>query len=155
MEWTTVISLVLFGLLLIVVEIVFVPGTTLVGVAGFVFLLIGIAFSFHYFGRETGWATLGTSSVVAGLFLYFAFKSNVWGRFALKASIDSKVNEVETGKFTVGLEGVAHSALRPGGKAEFANVMVEVRTLGEYVESGSRVRITKVSSNQIIVESIN
>jgi membrane-bound ClpP family serine protease len=155
MEWATVISLILFGLVLIVVEVIFVPGTTLVGVAGFVFLVIGVALSFRYFGREMGWTTVGGSAVVSGLIVYYAFKANVWGKFALKTSIDSRVNEVQQDKFKVGTEGIAVSALRPIGKADFNDALAEVKTLGEYVESGARIRIIKVSSNQIIVESIN
>src|SRR5438045_1136748 len=58
-EWLTVISLIFFGLALLVVEIIFVPGTTLVGVIGFVFLLIGVGMSFKYFGSEAGWVTVG------------------------------------------------------------------------------------------------
>ena len=41
-EWMTVISLILFGLALLVAEIIFVPGTTLVGLFGFVFLVVEI-----------------------------------------------------------------------------------------------------------------
>ena len=65
------------------------------------------------------------------------------------------LNEVQQDKFKVGTEGIAVSALRPIGKADFSDALAEVKTLGEYVESGARIRIIKVSSNQIIVESIN
>jgi membrane-bound ClpP family serine protease len=154
-EWITVLSLILFGLILIVVEILFVPGTTLVGVLGFLFLLFGIGYSYSYFGSETGWITLGATGVASGLILYFAFKANVWGRFALKTSINSKVNEGEVDLLVVGEEGIAISALRPVGKAELGKRLYEVKTNGEYVDSGSRVRITKIFMNQIIVEPIN
>ncbi|MEY4930720.1 MAG: hypothetical protein RI909_1444 [Bacteroidota bacterium] len=154
-EWITVISLILFGLFLITAEIIFVPGTTLVGIVGFVFLLLGIGFSFNYFGSETGWITVGVSSVASGLILYYSFKANVWSRFSLKSSIDSKVNEGELDSLTVGLEGQAVSALRPIGKAEIENKMYEVKTLGEYLDSGSKIRVIKIVSNQIIVEPIN
>jgi membrane-bound ClpP family serine protease len=154
-EWITVLSLILFGLILIVVEILFVPGTTLVGVLGFLFLLFGIGYSFSYFGSETGWITLGATGVASGLILYFAFKANVWGRFALKSSITSKVNEGEVDLLVVGEEGTAISALRPVGKAELGKRLYEVKTNGEYVDSGCRVRITKIFMNQIIVEPIN
>lgn len=154
-DWITVISLILFGLFLVVAEIIFVPGTTLVGIVGFVFLIMGIGFSFNYFGNETGWVTVGVTSVVSGLILYYSFKSNVWSRFSLKSSINSKVNEGELDSLTVGAEGHAVSALRPVGKAEIENKMYEVKTLGEYLDSGSKIRIIKIVSNQIIVEPIN
>lgn len=155
MELTIVLSLILFGLLLIVVEIMFVPGTTLVGVAGFVFLAIGVGLSFRYYGNEMGWTVLGGAAVVSGLLFYVAFKTNVWGRFALKSAMRGKVNEGELDQFKAGQEGVALSALRPVGKAELGARTVEVKTLGAYVDSGTRIRIIQVLSNQIIVEPIN
>ncbi len=154
-EWITVISLILFGLFLIIAEIIFVPGTTLVGILGFIFLLLGVGLSFNYFGSETGWTTVGVSAVASGLILYYSFKANIWGRFSLKSSIESKVNEGEVDSLTVGTEGLTVSALRPVGKATLGEKMYEVKTLGEYLDSGSRVRVIKIVMNQIIVEPIN
>jgi membrane-bound ClpP family serine protease len=154
-EWTTVISLILFGLALIVVEIIFVPGTTLVGVLGFVFLILGVGLSFRYFGAETGWITVGSTAVASGVILYYSFSANVWGKFSLKSKSDSKVNEGELDQLQVGAEGQTISTLRPVGKAELNNKTFEVKTLGEYLESGKRVRVIKILSNQIFVEPIN
>jgi len=47
------------------------------------------------------------------------------------------------------------SALRPSGKAELKDKTFEVRTQGAYVDSGTRIRIIKILSNQIIVEPIS
>ena len=154
MEWTIVVSLVTIGLVLLLVEILFVPGTTLVGIIGFIVLGIGVGLSFKYFGSDTGWLTLGTTAVAAGLTLYVSFRSNLWSRFALKSSIDSKVNEDPTG-INIGDEGVTLSALRPIGKAEISKRTFEVKTLGSYVDAGKRVRIIQISTNQIFVEPIS
>jgi len=155
MEWATILTLIFFGLVLVIVEIIFVPGTTVVGLAGFVFMVLGVWFAFSNFGREAGWITLGGTTVASGLLLYLSFKSNVWGRFALKSAMQSKVNESVPRHFEIGQEGVATSALRPIGKAEVSNQTVEVKTLGGYIETGTRIRIVKVLPNQIIVEQIN
>ncbi len=154
-EWITVISLILFGLTLVVAEIIFVPGTTLVGLFGLVFLVVGVSLSFNYFGREIGWITVGGAAVSSGFIVYFAFKANLWGRFSLKSSNDSKVNEGKLDGLTLGEEGVAMSALRPSGKAELKDKTFEVRTQGAYVDSGTKIRIIKILSNQIIVEPIS
>lgn len=151
-EWITVISLIAFGLALIVAEIIFVPGTTLVGVLGFAFLIVGVGLSFNYFGSNTGWITVGATTVASGSVLYYSFKANVWKGFALKSSIQSKVNEGELEGLTTGQEGIALSALRPVGKAEMGNKIYEVKTLGGYVTSGTKIRIIQILSNQIIVE---
>jgi membrane-bound ClpP family serine protease len=154
-ELSTVISLLVFGLVLVMVEVVFVPGTTLVGVIGFCFLMVGVWLSFNYFGGEVGWVVLGSTSVVCGGLLYFSFTTNVWKRFSLKSSITSKVNEGELDHLKVGMEGQTISALRPMGKAELNDKIVEVKTNGDYLESGTRIRIMKIISNQIIVEPTN
>ncbi len=153
-EWTIVLSFITFGLLLLIVEVLFIPGTTLVGVGGVACILIGIALSFRYFGNETGWLTLaGAMSASGGLF-YLAFRTKAWNRFTLTTSIDSRANEIGHLKFTLGMEGKALSALRPSGKGEFGTEIAEVRTLGEYVDSGAAIRIIRILPNQIIVEII-
>jgi membrane-bound ClpP family serine protease len=153
-DWMIVLSLTFFGLALLIIEIIFVPGTTVVGLLGFLFMAIGVGLSFKYFGSEVGWTTVGGTAVASGVLLYFSFKSNLWGRFALKTTSEGKLNEGEMDQLAPGQEGVAVSALRPVGKAELNSRMVEVKTLGEYVDSGTRIRIIKILSNQIIVESI-
>jgi membrane-bound ClpP family serine protease len=153
-DWMIVLSLTFFGLALLIVEIIFVPGTTVVGLIGFLFMAIGVGLSFKYFGSEIGWTTVGGTGVASGALFYLAFKSNLWGRFALKTSSEGKLNEGEMDHLAPGQEGIAVSALRPVGKAEVNSKMVEVKTLGEYVDSGTKIRIIKILSNQIIVESV-
>jgi len=154
-EWSTVLSLIGFGLFLVVAEIIFVPGTTIVGVTGFCFLMVGVGLSFKYFGAEVGWVMLASSAIACGGLLYFSFTTDVWKRFALKSAIKSKVNEGELDRLQIGMEGQTISALRPIGKAELNNQTVEVKTNGDYLDSGSKIRIIKIVSNQIIVEPIN
>jgi membrane-bound ClpP family serine protease len=153
-DWLIVLSLTLFGLALLIIEIIFVPGTTVVGLIGFLFMAIGVGLSFKYFGSEIGWASVGGTAIASAALLYLAFKSNLWGHFALKTSSEGKLNEGEMDHLSPGQEGVTVSALRPVGKAEVNNKMIEVKTLGEYVDSGTKIRIIKILSNQIIVESI-
>ncbi len=154
-DWLTILSLILFGIALLVIEIIVVPGTTVVGVAGFALMLIGVILSFRYFGGTVGWTTASVTAVSTAIILYFCFKSDVWSRFASKATIDSRVNEGEMSDLSVGTEGVAISALRPIGKAELKGRVYEVRTLGNYLESGRGIRVIEILSHQITVEQIN
>ncbi|MBI1770194.1 MAG: hypothetical protein HY015_02235 [Bacteroidetes bacterium] len=154
-EWVIVISLIVFGLALIVAEIIFVPGTTLVGVLGFGFLILGTGLSFRYFGSTIGWITVGSTTISSAVILYYSFSANVWGKFSLKTSNKGKVNEGELDQLSVGTEGQTTSTLRPIGKAEINNKTYEVKTLGEYLDTGKRIRIIKILSNQIFVEPIN
>ncbi|MBS1554261.1 MAG: NfeD family protein [Bacteroidota bacterium] len=154
MEWVTIATLILIGLVLIVIEILFVPGTTVVGFVGFALMLVGVALTFRDYGSQAGWIVLGGSAVGSGLIVYFTLSTKTWERFALNGSIKSRVNEGEIEKFKIGEEGVAVSSLRPVGKAEINGKIIEVRTEGEYVDATSKIRIQRVSNNQIIVKLI-
>lgn len=155
MEWITVIAFLVVGIGLIVVEIIFVPGTTIVGILGAGLAVVGIILSFNLFGRSTGWITFGVSGAVATGLIYWSLRSKAWARFSLKDTIDSRVNEGAFAHLQTGQEGVTVSTLRPVGKADFNGKMHEVTTPGNYVESGKKIRIIKISSNQILVEPVN
>lgn len=154
MEWITIVLLIVLGLALLIVEIIFIPGTTFVGAIGFVLMMAGVAFTFKFFGTQVGWLTFGATSVVSGLILYYSLTTGAWDRFSSKSSIDSKVNEGDIEHFKVGMEGIAISALRPIGKAEINSRMTEVKTNGEYLDANVKVRIIRIVSNQIIVAPI-
>lgn len=155
MEWFIVLSLIGIGLLLLVIEVIFIPGTSVAGFVGFGILVVGLYLSFTYFGNQAGWSIVGGTSVVSALLFVWIFRSKPWEQFALKSAIKSKVNEGMLDNLKIGEEGIAVSALRPIGKAELGGILVEVTTLGNYVDSGTRVKIVKISSNQILVEPLN
>lgn len=157
MEWLTVLSLIVVGIILIVVEIILVPGTTIVGIAGLLLTLTGLVLGFRYFGSTTGYILLASSAAVSGGALYWSLRARAWDRFSLKSTIDGRVNEGKMVDLQVGMEGTALSSLRPSGKADFNGRAFEVTTYGNYVESGSRVRIINVNiaSHRIIVEPVN
>jgi membrane-bound serine protease (ClpP class) len=52
----------------------------------------------------------------------------------------------------IGQVGVAISQLRPGGKAQFGDAIIDVITQGELLHKGARVRIISHSGTEAIVE---
>ncbi|HEY0652923.1 MAG TPA: NfeD family protein [Chryseosolibacter sp.] len=153
--WIIIVALLAIGLALIIAEIVFIPGTTLVGILGLVFAIAGIVISYEHFGSEVGlWILVGMGLATAGA-LYYSFTSGVWSKFSLKTSHQGKVNEGLVAELMVGDEGKTLSTLRPVGKARFKEQEYEVKTLGDYVDHGMPIRIKLIVSNQIIVEPIN
>jgi membrane-bound ClpP family serine protease len=153
--WISIISLIIIGLALIVVELIFIPGTTIVGILGLICIIAGLVMTFNNYGSSVAWAVTGGTAVLsAGVFIY-SFRSGAWNRFALKQSMNSKVNESNPLNVEVGDEGVALSTLRPMGKAEFKNQVMEVTSLGELVVTNTAIRIIKIDKRKIIVEPIN
>ena len=154
MEWITVLALISFGLIMIVVEIIFVPGTTFVGIIGLISTIIGVYFSFVFFGSSVGFGFLAFSIVLFGVALYFGFRGKTWDRFSLKHSIRSKVNEGLTSNLQIAQRGVALSSLRPIGKAEFEGRTYEVKSHGDYIDTGTAIEIIKIEQNNIYVQPI-
>ncbi|WP_347160241.1 NfeD family protein [Pontibacter chitinilyticus] len=155
LDWITVIVLIGIGLLLLVVELMFVPGTTVVGVLGFVLVAVGVWIGYSTLGTTTGHIILAASIVTGGLAFFYSFRSDSWSRFALKEQNRSHVNEEYTHTLAVGEEGKAVSALRPQGTALFADRHHEVQTQGEFVAANATLRIIKLHHNKIIVEAIS
>lgn len=153
--WIIIFSLLFIGLMLIIVELVFVPGTTVVGLLGLIFAIVGIVVSYNQFGNEVGFYLLLAMLATTLGALFYSFRSGAWSKFSLKSSMDSKVNEGIMTTVHIGDEGITVSTLRPIGKAEFNNKTFEVKTAGNYVERGEKVKITQIESHQIVVEPIN
>jgi membrane-bound ClpP family serine protease len=149
-----VISLLILGLILLIVEVVFIPGTTVVGLLGVALSIAGVLLAYQNFGKTAGFYAMLCALVATGFALYLSFKSGAWRRFANKSAIESRVNEGSLTHLKVGDVGETLSALRPFGKAEFGNSIVEVRSAGNYAEPKSKIRIVQIESNQIIVEII-
>ncbi|WKK75005.2 NfeD family protein [Marivirga salinae] len=149
-----IIFLILAGLLLIIAELIFVPGTTFVGVIGLLLTIVGIFIVFDDYGNTAGyWTTAGTVLVtIVGI--VYSFKSKSWDRFSLKSSIQSKVNDEDIFTFQVGEKGKTVSDLKPIGKAEIFGKIYEVRSKGEWIGAGQEVKITRIDSKRIFVEPI-
>jgi membrane-bound ClpP family serine protease len=153
--WIIILSLLVIGLALIIIEIIFIPGTTVVGVLGLIFSGAGIVISYKHFGNDIGLYILLGTSVISLATLVYSFRSKSWSKFSLKTSNDGKVNEGMLDALAIGETGRTISTLRPIGKAEFNNKQLEVRTAGDYVDTNTPVKIILIQSHQIFVEPTN
>jgi membrane-bound ClpP family serine protease len=149
-----VIALLLLGVLLLLLEILFVPGTTIVGVGGIVLLAIGIYLAYDYLGAAAGHISLASCLVAVILSLVVLLKGQTWKKMALEAHVQGKsVEEIEK-LVSVGDEGKTVSRLNPSGKALFGDIIIEVDAAGEYVDAESKIVVTKVEQNKIRVKTV-
>jgi membrane-bound ClpP family serine protease len=154
-DWMPIILLILVGLILIYLELIFVPGTTIFGVLGVIFTGIGIYITYDVFGSKTGSLVLAGSFAISIIALVYSFKSGVWNKFALKTKNKGKFNEDYTLDLKEEMTGTSLSDLKPIGNAEFGEKSYEVTTNGNHIGTGEPVKISSILGNKIIVESIN
>lgn len=153
--WIAIIVLTIIGLVLIYAELIFIPGTTVLGVLGLILVGVGVYMAYDNYGTVSGSVLLVSSLALMVGALVYSFRSKSWEKLTLKNKNDGKVNEDYNSGLYVGMAGMALSDLKPIGKAEFDNKSYEVTSHGYLIESESEIKILKLTGNKIIVEQIN
>ena len=143
---------ILLGIIFLLAEIFLLPGITISGIAGFIFLVGGIAYAYMYMGTMAGNMTLIISAfLLMGSFLYF-IKSKSLRRISLTTNIDSKVDTSDLKKINVGDVGITQSRLNPMGKVFINDLTVEAKSLdGQMIDEDTEVVVNKVDWSNIIV----
>lgn len=146
-----IIGLIFIGIILLVLEILVLPGLV-AGIIGGIFLLIGISWMYAAEGTTAGHITLAATFFTTSLAIYLSLKNKSWLRYGLKDTIDSHVNDVAILDIREGEEGRTLSALRPSGTIQIGNRRVEGNTSGEMIDAGTKVIVTRVLPNKVIVK---
>lgn len=152
MNLTTIILIIIAGLILLLLELI-VPGG-IVGTIGGIAAIIGIVLMYNHYGNLYGTIALLVSLIVCGIGLYFFFRDKTWKRVALNDSIDTKLNKDELKNLTIGMQGETITKCLPSGKAKFGDKIVEVHSLSEMIYPNTQIEIIKIEGNKIIVKPI-
>ncbi len=166
MESWLVWSLVLFGLGLFLTAVeVLVPSGGLLTVFAVICLAGSLVCAYQISGR-TAAILAGVEMVVLPVVVFVAFKVLPKTRLGKQLILSPPESHdagapatgsdgfARSGTFDslLGSEGVAVTALRPSGTAEFGTRRVSVVSDGEPVAQGTRVRVVLVEGNRIVVE---
>ncbi len=154
MSWLLIITLIVVGLLMLILEILVVPGFIL-GIAGFGLLVFGIYNSYFHYGLFAGNITLMATLIFTVILLVLTLRSKTWNKLKLKTQNTGRVNEIDENIVKSGDIGLSISRLAPSGKAEFKNEFFEVRTFGEFIDQNKEIEIIKISENKIYVKLKN
>jgi len=153
MSWTIILVLIIVGLLFLVLEVLVIPGTTVVGVVGFILIAVGIWQSYAVHGSPAGHLVLASTILLTVGTLYLSLRSKTWNKVMLHTSIDSRANVVEEGSVNVGDTGKTISRLAPMGKALINDKYFEVTSTGELIDQGTEVTVVKIDGTKILVKS--
>lgn len=153
MSWTIILVLIIVGLLLLVLEVLVIPGTTVVGITGFVLIAVGIWQSYATFGTPAGHFILIGTIALTLIALWLSLRSKTWKKVMLDTSLDGKVNQIEESAIAVGDIGKAVSRLVPMGKALINDEYYEVTSTGEFIDHGTEIKVVKIEKNKIFVKS--
>jgi membrane-bound serine protease (ClpP class) len=171
-----VVGLFVFGMVLVLIEILFFAHSTIVfGVVG-VFLILASLFwamidrypgeTFFPTGRALAvpllnlfLALIGAAIVIALLARYLP-RTSVYRRFALMTSnppgpsLAGIPREFATAiDLSPGTEGISLSILRPSGKARFLDQIIDVVTQGEFIPANTSVTVVRRDGMRVVVKA--
>ncbi len=161
------------GLLLIILELIFFPGLLVFSLLGTALMLGSILFAMvdFYPGDPVipdvdmlvvPMLNLGITLLLSilGISLLARFLPDIplFRRVMLATASPSGPSLAipDGGMFDLAVRpgdtGIARSVLRPSGRAEFGAAVVDVIADGDFIESGTRVRVLEVAGSRVVVE---
>ncbi len=149
--------LMALGLVLMIIEVFFVPGVGLPAAAGFVCIIASIILSFDDLRTGVSVASLviiGTLALLIILFNYIVKNKNIFSKFVTKPLNDGTsdvIHDVIDFDMFAGKAGKSVTDLKPTGKAEIEGKVVDVITRGSFLPKDSPLEVVSVEGNKIVV----
>jgi membrane-bound serine protease (ClpP class) len=171
-----VVAVFILGTLLVLTELLFFPGVTLLALLGTAMMAGALLFAMvdFYpsqpldFSLDLLFRPLVNLGIAVALFVLavsllarFLPELPFFNRLVLATqsptgpSMQMRTPSMFEPSVKVGEEGVARTILRPAGKAEFGAALIDVVTDGEFLDAGSRVRVTMVEGDRVVVEGLD
>lgn len=151
-EILIVVALILLGILFMLAEIFLLPGISIAGIAGAIFLIGGIVYSYLFIGSIAGNITLAATAIAMGASFFLLLKSKSLRKISLETNIESKVDNSDLGKISVGDTGIALSRLNPTGKVMVNDLTVEGKSFnGEFIDEDEKIEVVRIDTYQIQV----
>jgi membrane-bound ClpP family serine protease len=152
---TSIIILILLGILLFLIEFLIVPGITIAGIGALILMASGVYLAFENYGTQVGFFVLLATLFISVVILIFALRAGTWKRVMLSTNIDSKVNEAPPeDAVKPGDKGVTLTRLAPVGKIKVNDIVMEGKSVAGYVDPGVQIEIEKISGSQAIVKPL-
>lgn len=148
------------GTVLLVLE-AFMPGFGVAGISGIVLQVAVVVMTWFNHGPL---AALGMTLVILSIItiaVSMSIRSATNGRLSKSNIVLNETESTEAGyrasddmNVFLGKEGETTTVLRPTGMAEFDGVKLNVVSEGEFIQSGTRVRIVRVEGSRILVHTV-
>lgn len=148
-------ALVFLGILMMLIEMLLVPGVGIAGFLGLASLAGACVYAFLRVSTPAGIVVTIIVLVLLLVMLYFILREKTWKKFELNTEIDSKVGE-ETETVKAGDRGTALTRLAPMGTARFGSVSCEVKSAdNSMIAAQTPIEVCAVEDNKILVKTIN
>lgn len=156
MQNLPIIICAVIGIVLLVVEF-FMPGFGLPGIGGLLLLAASVVLTWMEHGAYAGLVativvlSLGSAAVI--VFLRSATKGRI-SRSPLMLHDNLSTDDAADMDKYLYRTGVTQTVLRPAGIALIDEDRVNVVSAGEYIESGTAIRVEEVEGSRVLVRKV-
>ena len=154
MDIALVIVFMLLGIIFFLLEIFFLPGISVGGVAGVLFVGASIWYAFSHLGPTVGLITIAGGVVAMGFAIWAFVRSKALDKMSLNRELDGKVDTLNGITLSVGDKGVTVSRLAPIGKVRFGTEVVEAKSQDGFIDQTVTVEIVEVSTYGVLVRMV-
>ncbi len=150
-----IITLIVLGVLLLVAEIILLPGLTVAGIGGFIAYGVAIYLGFDYYGAGGGAIVIGVVVAVSVLAIVLSLRARTWQRLSLQQQIDGISQSSPELEVKVGDRGMAVTRLAPMGKVLINNETYEAKSLGDlYVDQKTEIEVIGFENFNVVVKVV-
>ena len=142
------------AILLLILELFFLPGVSVAGFASVVFYGVALYYAFSRMGMVVGITALAVAVILTIFIIWYFMRSRTLDKMSLHTNIESTAPTRVNERVQVGDSGVTLSRLNPMGRVLVGDVTVEARSF-DYIDEGVKVRITKVEATTVMVEPVD
>ena len=151
MNTITIIVLFIVGISAVITEM-FIPGM-IVGITGAILIITSIVMAYQGDYSVLG-HVLTISSICSAPLLLLLWRKVLSKTFSLKTAVTADSSSVMHLNDFIQKEGVAVTNLHPSGIVLVNGKRIDVVTSGEMIEKNTRIRITEVSGNRVVVRCV-
>lgn len=149
-----IIALIIIGALLLVAELILLPGLSIAGIGAFISYVIAGYLGFSNYGTTGGLIVIGVIIVVSVIGLALSLRAKTWRKLALNESIDGKSQISPENELKIGDRGTAITRLNPIGKVVVGEETYEARSLGDkYINEQTQVEVVGFDNFNIVVQA--
>ena len=151
MEIIIVVILLLVGIVFFLLELFLIPGISLAGIAGTLFLGGAVYVAYTEIGSSAGHLTLLGGLILLGVAVWIFFRSKTLERMSLTTEIDGKNDPMKDMVINIGDFGITSSRLAPMGKVKINDHIVEAKTNDDFIDEKVEVVVLEVMKTNILV----
>lgn len=152
MEITIILLLLLMGVIFFLLELFLIPGISIAGIAGTVFMGGAVYYAYTAVGSTAGHLTLTGGIILLAIAVWIFIRSKALEKMSLKAEIDGKNDPLSGISLKIGDKGIAASRLAPMGRIKINGHLVEAKTNDDFIDEGVEVTVVEVRNTNVVVE---